>query len=106
MSAAAVKIIQTTTPTTIASIYSNTTYTRIIKEIYICNVGGTKGLFSLALVPNSEIISDKHYLFKNVSIAADETKIFQLSLVISDNEKLFASSTSLCSVNIFGVTLS
>lgn len=92
------RLVQTVLNNSLVSRYKNTTgQKQVIKEFVFCNRTGTKGIITLAIVPNGETLSDKHYIFNNVDLFGNETKIFsEFSTVLELNDDVYvlASQTT------------
>lgn len=89
------RLVQTLVDNTFVSRFKNTTgQKQVIKEFIFCNTAGVKGTFSLAIVPDGEVLGDEHYIFNGVDLLASESKIFSdFSTVLELNDDVYVVAT-------------
>lgn len=89
-------------PTTLYTVPSQTVTTT--SSLIICNRGGTSGTFRIAVRPGGETLANKHYLYYDASLGANNTQVSVLGLTLSETDvvTVYASSTNF-SFSIYGV---
>ena len=90
--------------TTLTTVYTVPSATEaVISTIIIANRTAAEESFRLAIRPNGESISDKHYIAYDVPIAANDSTTLTLGLTLdaADVISAYASAVNL-SINIFG----
>lgn len=89
------------------TLYTCPTYNQaIISNIIVCNQGAFPSVIRIAVRPDAETVSAKHYIIYGATIAAFETKEFALGVTIDAADILTVySSTANLSFNAFGVQI-
>lgn len=85
------------TTTNLTSYFTVTDSRVIVRHMMICNLSSNKRAYvSLAIVPNGETLSNKHYILNNLELFKSEK--FDCRLVLMENDSIYFSSDSLVSV--------
>ena len=96
--------VPATTDTTIYTVPSATE--TVISTIIICNRTAAAESFRLAIRPNGESISDKHYIAYDVPIAANDSTTLTLGITMDAADVLTAyTSAADISINVFGTEI-
>lgn len=80
----------------------------IIKDIIVCNLDTEVRKFSIALVKDSEVLSNKHYIFYETKIDPKETISLtgMWCLDPGSEVKFYADKNDVVSINAFGIKVS
>ena len=93
--------------TTLTSVYTVPSSTEaVISTIIIANRAATAKSFRIAIRPNGESISNKHYIAYDVPIAANDSTTLTLGITLdaADVIAAYASAVDL-SINVFGTEI-
>lgn len=79
---------------------------RLIKQIVVCNVGGTTSSLNLSLVPQGMTAGVANRLISGLAVPGNQTLVFDLNLVLGPNDFVSGSQTvvGMLTVNIHGVS--
>jgi len=82
--------------------------TWIVKQIILTNYSASAATVDIRLVPASATAGNEHLIFKALSLAAYETTLLNMSLVLETSDAIFALASAGTAVNltIFGVEVS
>lgn len=93
--------------TTVATLYtcSSPVVKTIVKEIAVCNTTDIAYTFTLYIIANGQVATDRYAIFKTVTMQPNETKIFGLSSVlgVGDFIAAIASTANVLSISASGV---
>jgi len=73
-------------PTTIYTCPTAQTTTTILKQLAVCNAGGSSTTFTVNLVPTGSSVAVSNRIISSVSIPANETIFFDLSQVMNSGD--------------------
>lgn len=68
--------------------------TTVISTISVCNFGSASTLFSIAVCPNAETLSLRHYLVYDGGIGAKDTAFFTIGATVDSSDIIRVISTS------------
>jgi hypothetical protein len=79
----------------------------VISTVSVCNIGSTGTTYRIAVVPNTETLSNKHYIVFNGTVPASDSVVLTLGLTLDSNDKfsVYANSASV-SFGLFGSEIS
>lgn len=97
--------LTTTSDTNIYTVPSSTE--TIISTLIVANIGTVATTFNLAIRPDGETLADKHYLGKNIPIAAEDSTTLTLGMTMNaaDVVTVAAGTANALSFNIFGAEI-
>lgn len=96
------RIFQAELSGTIATIFTNDTNKEHIKALSICNTGGAKVSVRLAVVPNGETLSVRHYILYDMEVASKETKLFDTNIILESLDTIRALGAAGVSIQAYG----
>ncbi len=75
----------------------------VISSVVICNRSASPVTFRLYIAPDDAATDNKHYLYYDVSLPANDTFVATIGITMgSADEMRFYCSAAQCSVNAFG----
>ncbi len=94
-----------TTATNVYTVPSNTQ--AVVSTIFVCNRGGIEGSYRIAIIPQGETLSNKHYIVyeSNLLVNATDSLTNGITLNSGDKVSVYASSANF-SFNVFGSEIS
>jgi len=80
----------------------------VISTIVVANITASADTFNLAIRPDGETLANKHYIAKEVPIAANDSTTLTLGITMdaSDVITATAATANALSFNIFGTEIS
>jgi hypothetical protein len=75
----------------------------VISTITVCNIGSSAATYRIAVRPNGETLTNKHYIAYNASVPANDTITLTLGLTTDSTDiiTVYSSSASV-SFGVFG----
>ena len=97
--------LTTTSDTNVYTVGSSTE--SIISTMIVANIGTVATTFNIAIRPDGETLADKHYIAKEVPIAANDSTTLTLGMTLdsSDVVTCAAGTANALSFNIFGAEI-
>ena len=97
--------LTTTSDTDIYTVPSATE--AVISTLVIANITGSSTTYNIAIRPDDETLANKHYIAKDVAIAANDSTTLTLGITLGDTDVVTASAGAgnALSFNIFGTEI-
>lgn len=79
----------------------------VVSTITACNQGNSSASIRIAVQPNAEALSDKHYIAYEVVLGAGQTSAFTIGITMDASDIISVrASTATVSFNAFGSEIS
>lgn len=97
--------LTTTSDTDILTVPSATEV--VVSTLVVANIGTAAATYNIAVRPDAETLANKHYIAKDVSIAAQDSTTLTLGLTLdaSDVVTVATDTANTLSFNIFGTEI-
>jgi hypothetical protein len=78
----------------------------VISAFVVTNLNSNDDLFSMSIAPSGENISNKQYIYKDVSIGGKDTFVANIGITLNSGDIMRVLSTAgYCTFNLFGVEI-